>query len=63
MAVPLRPQHQRAMPRNWAAEPEKRVIEHMMYRRARYGQSIPPPESRMIRNMRQQELYRQPAPR
>lgn len=58
MSVPLHPQHHRAMSRNWSREPEKRVIENTAYRRMRYGQGNPVPESRMLRNMRQQEQSR-----
>lgn len=60
MTVPLHPNHHRAMARNWKREPEQRVTDNVAYRRMRYGQGTPAPESRMLRNMRQQEEYRRP---
>ena len=45
------------MPRNWAAEPEKRVLRNLEYR-TKYGQGIPAPTSPMVKNMRQQQDFR-----
>ena len=57
--VPLRPQHRKAMPRDWSAEPEDRVLGSLKYRRTRYGQGQAAPQSTMVRNMRNQSQFRQ----
>lgn len=57
MSVPLHPKRHLVPPRKWGAEPERRMSEHMIYRRSRYGQGQPV-ESTMLRNMRQQQLHR-----
>ena len=55
---PLHPKRRRVMPRNWAAEPEDRMINNLAYRRTRYGQGLPPPGAEMATQMRQQADYR-----
>jgi hypothetical protein len=55
--IPLHPKRHRVMPRNWSAEPERRVVRNLQYR-TKYGQGIPAPTSPMIRNLRQQEEFR-----
>jgi hypothetical protein len=55
----MRPQHHKAMPRDWSAEPEDRILGNLKYRRTRYGQGMTAPQSAMIRNMRSQEQFRQ----
>jgi hypothetical protein len=55
--VPLHPKRRRVMGRNWAAEPEKRMLRNLKYR-TKYGLGLPAPSSFMIQNLREQEEYR-----
>lgn len=58
LQFPLHPKRRRVMPRNWGAEPERRAIRSIDYRRTLYGQGLEPPPSMMQRNMRKQEEFR-----
>lgn len=49
------------MTRNWSAEPETRIIRNLKTRLTRYGQGAGAPVSNMIKNMRQQETFRDTA--
>jgi hypothetical protein len=55
--VPLHPKRRRVMGRNWAAEPEKRMLRNLRYR-TKYGLGIPAPNSMMVQNLREQEEFR-----
>lgn len=57
MPVPLHPKRRRVMGRNWAAEPEKRMLRNLAYR-TKYGQGRPAPSSMMVQNLREQEEER-----
>lgn len=59
--VPLHPKRPRVMTRNWSAEPETRIIRNLKTRLTRYGQGAGAPVSNMIKNMRQQETFRDTA--
>jgi hypothetical protein len=56
-AVPLHPKRRRVMGRNWAAEPEKRMLRNLEYR-TKYGLGLPSPASSMVRGLREQEEFR-----
>lgn len=45
------------MGRNWAAEPEKRMLRNLTYR-TKYGLGQPAPSSMMVQNLREQEQQR-----